>query len=177
MAVISCPECGQTVSTMAEACPHCGVRLVNGVAVNPGEMAQMQGIRFQEQSNAINMQSRIMLDQEKARLESEIFEINNSILADDKLRNSYTGRHAAFMILGILAIAAFFGISNGASFLIGLFVLIPAVIVLAVLDSISVHKAKNLKKRIENNRQVLEQKQKEYQEWYQNYYLMMYNQL
>lgn len=27
MALISCPECGQAVSTDADSCPHCGYRM------------------------------------------------------------------------------------------------------------------------------------------------------
>ena len=86
-------------------------------------------------------------------------------------------RHAIFLTLGCLALFAFFCLAKTAPVLVYVSILIPAIIVFAVLDSISAHKANNLKRRIENNQRLLERKKEEYQNWYQNYYLTMYNQL
>ena len=49
MALVSCPECGQQVSTAATSCPHCGMVLSGGAAVQ----ASGAGVVFTPGSGAI----------------------------------------------------------------------------------------------------------------------------
>lgn len=48
MPVSPCPDCGKEVSTLAQACPHCGrpMQAHNVVAPKSGEGLFMQGLNF-----------------------------------------------------------------------------------------------------------------------------------
>lgn len=175
MALISCPECGQSVSSMAETCPHCGVSLVA-----PGYVQQPNAYYQQQQTVSMSIQTQMLLNQQKKLYENDIIVLDSSLKNDQNLKKKYTITRIICTSIFFVSMAMLLGscVSGvGSLILFGNAILWPVSITVSIVDAVYVSKSKKTRLRMFNNDNRLRQLKDEYSNWFYNFYQPQMNAL